>query len=238
MTADAQTAEQTAVLTERRGNVLLITLNRPEVRNAVNAALAEGVGKALDELDADDGAVARRAHRRRRVLLRRHGPRRVREGRVAVVRRPRLRRDRPARRGEAADRRDRGLRGRGRHGDRARVRPDRRRGGREARHPGGQALARRRRRRAAAPAAPDALPRGDGAGADRRSVPGRALPRARPRQPPRRARAPRSTSRSSWRRRSPRTGRSRCSPRSRSCRSSGTGAPRRCGRSRARSPAR
>jgi enoyl-CoA hydratase len=54
MTADAQTAEQTAVLTEKRGNVLLITLNRPEVRNAVNAALAEGVGKALDELDADD----------------------------------------------------------------------------------------------------------------------------------------------------------------------------------------
>ena len=33
----------------------MITLNRPEVRNAVNAALAEGVGKALEELDADDG---------------------------------------------------------------------------------------------------------------------------------------------------------------------------------------
>ncbi len=43
------------VLTERRGNVLLITLNRPDVRNAVNAALAEAVAKALDELDADDG---------------------------------------------------------------------------------------------------------------------------------------------------------------------------------------
>ena len=42
------------VLTERRGKVLLITLNRPEVRNAVNAALAEGVGNALEELDADD----------------------------------------------------------------------------------------------------------------------------------------------------------------------------------------
>src|ERR1700744_4521428 len=54
MTAETETAEQTAVLTERRGTVLLITLNRPEVRNAVNAALAEGVGKALDELDADD----------------------------------------------------------------------------------------------------------------------------------------------------------------------------------------
>jgi len=42
------------VLTERRGTVLLITLNRPEVRNAVNAAVAAGVAGALDELDADD----------------------------------------------------------------------------------------------------------------------------------------------------------------------------------------
>jgi enoyl-CoA hydratase len=43
------------VLTERRGNVLVITLNRPEVRNAVNAALAAGVAAALEELDSDDG---------------------------------------------------------------------------------------------------------------------------------------------------------------------------------------
>jgi enoyl-CoA hydratase len=51
----ADTAVSTEpVVTERRGNVLLITLNRPEVRNAVNAALAEGVGNALEELDADD----------------------------------------------------------------------------------------------------------------------------------------------------------------------------------------
>jgi len=51
--ADAAVSTE-PVLTERRGNVLLITLNRPEVRNAVNAALAEGVGNALEELDADD----------------------------------------------------------------------------------------------------------------------------------------------------------------------------------------
>src|SRR5271165_4708027 len=50
---DDQAAEQ-AVLTERREGVLLITLNRPEVRNAVNAALAEGVAGALEELDGDD----------------------------------------------------------------------------------------------------------------------------------------------------------------------------------------
>jgi len=47
--------QDTPVLTERRDNVLLITLNRPEVRNAVNAALAAGVAGALDELDGDDG---------------------------------------------------------------------------------------------------------------------------------------------------------------------------------------
>jgi enoyl-CoA hydratase len=46
--------DQPAVLTERRDGVLVITLNRPEVRNAVNAALAEGVAGALDELDDTD----------------------------------------------------------------------------------------------------------------------------------------------------------------------------------------
>jgi enoyl-CoA hydratase len=50
-----QAPEAPAVVTERRENVLLITLNRPEVRNAVNAALAEGLAGALEELDGDDG---------------------------------------------------------------------------------------------------------------------------------------------------------------------------------------
>ena len=45
--------EENAVLTERRGRTLLITLNRPDARNAVNAALAQGVAAALDELDGD-----------------------------------------------------------------------------------------------------------------------------------------------------------------------------------------
>jgi enoyl-CoA hydratase len=54
MTAHEAPAGQ-PVLTERRENVLLITLNRPEVRNAVNAALAAGVAGALEELDGDDG---------------------------------------------------------------------------------------------------------------------------------------------------------------------------------------
>jgi enoyl-CoA hydratase len=54
MSADQAAIASQPVLAERRGDVLLITLNRPEVRNAVNAALAEGVGLALDELDSDD----------------------------------------------------------------------------------------------------------------------------------------------------------------------------------------
>jgi enoyl-CoA hydratase len=43
-----------AILTERQGNVLLITINRPEVRNAVNAAVAAGMASAMEELDGDD----------------------------------------------------------------------------------------------------------------------------------------------------------------------------------------
>jgi enoyl-CoA hydratase len=42
------------VLTEAADGVLLITLNRPDQRNAVNQALAEGVAAALDRLDADE----------------------------------------------------------------------------------------------------------------------------------------------------------------------------------------
>jgi len=42
-----------AVLTERRGATLVITLNRPEARNAVNAELADGLAGALDELDGE-----------------------------------------------------------------------------------------------------------------------------------------------------------------------------------------
>jgi enoyl-CoA hydratase len=41
------------VLLERRGRVLLITLNRPDARNAVNLAVSEAVAAALDLLDGD-----------------------------------------------------------------------------------------------------------------------------------------------------------------------------------------
>ena len=42
------------VLVERRGGVLTITLNRPEVKNALDYAVAEGIAAAVDNLDADD----------------------------------------------------------------------------------------------------------------------------------------------------------------------------------------
>jgi enoyl-CoA hydratase len=43
-----------AVLTERRERALVITINRPDQRNAVNSAVAEGIAHALEELDASD----------------------------------------------------------------------------------------------------------------------------------------------------------------------------------------
>jgi enoyl-CoA hydratase len=47
--------DDSAVLTERRDRVLLITINRPDQRNAVNAAVAAGMAAALDQLDDDAG---------------------------------------------------------------------------------------------------------------------------------------------------------------------------------------
>ena len=51
--ADAQ-----AVLTEVRDGVLLITLNRPDARNAINPALAAGLAEAIDVLEAEDALRA------------------------------------------------------------------------------------------------------------------------------------------------------------------------------------
>ena len=42
------------VLVERRGGVQVITINRPEAKNALNAGVAQGVAAAVDELDSDD----------------------------------------------------------------------------------------------------------------------------------------------------------------------------------------
>lgn len=40
-----------SVLTERRGSVLVVTLNRPEARNALDPATSEGISLAMQELD-------------------------------------------------------------------------------------------------------------------------------------------------------------------------------------------
>jgi enoyl-CoA hydratase len=46
-------AEDSPVLSEVRGSVLVITINRPEARNSMNKAAAEAMGAALDRLDSD-----------------------------------------------------------------------------------------------------------------------------------------------------------------------------------------
>ncbi|WP_375784571.1 crotonase/enoyl-CoA hydratase family protein [Bradyrhizobium sp. Pha-3] len=52
------TENEQVVLTERRGNILVVTLNRPEARNACNVALARGISDAMDLLDAEDALFA------------------------------------------------------------------------------------------------------------------------------------------------------------------------------------
>ena len=132
--------ERDAVLTERRDGVLVITINRPEARNAVNGAVAEGDRRGARPARRRRRAARRHPHRRRQGVLRRHGP----EG----VRRPASGR-RSATAGSPASRSGppekpliaaiegfaRGRRARGR----ARLRPDRRVARRQARHPRGQA---------------------------------------------------------------------------------------------------
>jgi len=43
----------TTILTERQGHILIVTINRPEARNAVNAAVHVGIGTALEEAESD-----------------------------------------------------------------------------------------------------------------------------------------------------------------------------------------
>ena len=44
------------VLRERRGHIEILTINRPEARNAVNGAVAAAMASALEDLAEDDGA--------------------------------------------------------------------------------------------------------------------------------------------------------------------------------------
>jgi enoyl-CoA hydratase len=47
--------EAPAVLVEQRDRILLITINRPHAKNAVNAAVSHGLADAMDRLDDDAG---------------------------------------------------------------------------------------------------------------------------------------------------------------------------------------
>ncbi|MFD2094344.1 crotonase/enoyl-CoA hydratase family protein [Blastococcus deserti] len=47
-------SDDDVVLVERRGAVQVVTINRPQARNALDAAVARGVAAAVDELDASD----------------------------------------------------------------------------------------------------------------------------------------------------------------------------------------
>jgi enoyl-CoA hydratase len=53
-TTEGQERRATPVELERRGPCAVIRINRPEARNAVNGAVAQGIEDAIDELEADD----------------------------------------------------------------------------------------------------------------------------------------------------------------------------------------
>jgi enoyl-CoA hydratase len=52
------TADEPPVLTETVGGVLVITLNRPRARNAINTPVGEAIAAALERLDQDDSLGA------------------------------------------------------------------------------------------------------------------------------------------------------------------------------------
>jgi len=51
-------SDEPAILVERRGRVMVITLNRPEAMNAINGELSNGLWTAIQELDADPSLAA------------------------------------------------------------------------------------------------------------------------------------------------------------------------------------
>jgi enoyl-CoA hydratase len=46
---------ENVVLVEQRDRILIMTINRPEAKNAVNAAVSRGLADAVDRLDSDPG---------------------------------------------------------------------------------------------------------------------------------------------------------------------------------------
>ena len=57
------------VLVDVADGIMTVTINRPDAKNAVNKAVAEGIGAAMEELDSNDDI--------RVAILRANGPIRV-----------------------------------------------------------------------------------------------------------------------------------------------------------------
>ena len=53
--SDGSGAEQPHALIERRGHVLIVTMNRPEARNALSASMLALMRQAWDTVDGDPG---------------------------------------------------------------------------------------------------------------------------------------------------------------------------------------
>ena len=53
-TTEGQEPRATPVELEHRGRCAVIRINRPEARNAVNGAVAQGIEAAIDKIEADD----------------------------------------------------------------------------------------------------------------------------------------------------------------------------------------
>jgi len=56
--SDMTATNHAAVLTEQRGRVLIVTLNRPDQRNSINGDLSVGLVAAMKRLDDDPGLTA------------------------------------------------------------------------------------------------------------------------------------------------------------------------------------
>lgn len=55
MTGVSEESTAPAVLVEQRDRILIVTINRPEAKNAVNFAVSQGLADAMDRLDGDPG---------------------------------------------------------------------------------------------------------------------------------------------------------------------------------------
>ena len=191
---------------ERRGAVQVVTINRPRGAQRAGRGGRRAGGRRRRRARRLRRPAGRRAHRRGRVLLRRHGPQGVPPRGDAGDRGPRALRHHRHPAAQADDRRGRG-RGAGRRlRAGARLRPRRRRAVGAVRRPRGQAVAGRRRRRGAAA-------RRSGCRARSRWRCCSPATRSTPSGPPRwgwstgsSTTAARSRPRSSWRRRSRPTG--------------------------------